>query len=106
MSNRISAGAFVVRNRKTKTVLHLVNPAPGDRAGASDVVASEQDENRYQNQQIWWIEPLADAKTLVGSLGEPIYSITNPCSGKSLHMEGGPGGCARARHGEREKKVS
>lgn len=91
MSSQFSPGAFVIRNKKTKTALHLVNPAPGDRASISDVVALEQDENQYHSQQIWWVEPLADAKTLVGSLGDLIYSITNPCSGKALHMEGDPG---------------
>lgn len=69
-------------------MLHLVTPAPDDRAGVSDVVALEQDENQYHSQQIWWIEPLADAKTLVG---DPIYSITNPCDGKALRMRGAPG---------------
>lgn len=88
MSSQLSPGAFVIRNRRTKTVLHLVTPAPGDRAGVSDIVALEQDENRYHSQQIWWIEPLADAKTIVG---DPIYSITNPCDGKALRMRGAPG---------------
>lgn len=91
MSNVITPGAYVIRNKQTKTVLHIVAPAPGDRMSVPEVVAFEQDENQYHDQQIWWIEPLADTKSIVGHLGDMIYSITNTCSGKSLHMDGLPG---------------
>lgn len=90
MSDRIPAGAYVIRNKQTRTVLHLVAPEPGERASVHEVVALEQDESQYHNQQIWWVEPLAEVATPEKSQSDAVYLITNLCSGKSLHMEGSP----------------
>lgn len=89
MSDKISAGAYVIRNKHTRTVLHLVSPWPGAGKDTSDVVASEQDENQYHDQQIWWIEPLENVRGVGWGQSDYIYSITNPCSRKALHMSGG-----------------
>lgn len=48
--------------------------------------AFQQDEGQFKDQQIWWIEPLADYDT--NSEKGLVYSITSPGSGKSL--EGDP----------------
>lgn len=55
--------------------------------GSSRVVAYEQDENLYHEQQIWWVEPLHEHEdTLPEGENEFVYSITNPSSGRSLDM--------------------
>lgn len=94
MSDRIPTGAYVIRNKHARTVLHLVMPQPDGRESISDVVALDQDENKYHDQQIWWIEPLPQEEEPEGSSGSQgslFYSITNPCSVKALHMTGVPG---------------
>lgn len=73
--SQITPGAYVIRNKSTSTVLHIENP--GIKL-SSPVVLSEQDENRYRGQQIWWVEPLPGCNEL--------YSITNPSRGISLDL--------------------
>lgn len=78
MSDRIIAGAYVIRNKKTSTVLHV-------KAGTGELLAYRQDESKYQNHQIWWIEPLCEYEDHEPEKGL-VYSITNPATGKSLDM--------------------
>lgn len=76
-------GAYYIRNKKTSTVLHT------DKVyfdGESRVLAYNQ-EVKYGNQQIWWIEPLPD----YADMTEPTYFITNPGSGRALDVM--PGEC-------------
>lgn len=79
MSDRIIAGAYVIRNRKTSTVLHI------EEVGKCELLAYRQDESVYQNQQIWWIEPFPDYEDHEPEKGL-VYSITNPGTGMSLDM--------------------
>jgi hypothetical protein len=51
MAQTISPGAYVIRNRKTSTVLQA-DGHPND----SHVSTSERDEERHRDRQIWWIE--------------------------------------------------
>lgn len=95
MSDIIPTGAYVIRNKKASTVLHVEDPDVTKTW--SNVVAYEQDENRYHGQQIWWIEPLPGHKD---SKDELVYSITNPSSGRSLDMNAGSGRTSRRRGDE------
>lgn len=90
---QIRTGAYVIRNKHARTVLHLQAPGLKEREITSDVIAQPQDENKYHDQQIWWIEPLPDEEAAgVEALGGScFYTITNPCSMKALKMTGTPG---------------
>lgn len=85
MSNRVQiplpAGPYVIRNRETSTVVHIQHP-DAVYQGTTSIQAYQQDEGQYKDQQIWWIEPIADYNT--GPKKEVVYSITSPGSGKSL----------------------
>lgn len=93
MTDRIRTGAYVIRNKRARTVLHLLAPGPSERETTSDVVALAQDENKYHDQQIWWIEPLPDEEVAgAEAVGRScFYTISNPCSMKALNMTGAPG---------------
>lgn len=83
MSDRIIPGAYIIRNKKTATVLHT------DKLyfkGSSSVLAYKH-EVKFANQQIWWIEPLPNYEDNEG----PVYSITTPASGRSLDVNPGEG---------------
>lgn len=86
MFDSITAGAYVIRNKKTSTVIHIEKTDVASGAEA-ELVAFKQDEDTYKNQQIWWIEPLLNHEDSDG----PVYSITNPASGKSLEIPPGTG---------------
>lgn len=90
MSDRVPTRAYVIRNKQTSTVLHIVDPDA--TKNWSNLVAYEQDENTFFDQQIWWIEPLPGCKD---SKGEVVYSITNPSSGRALDMNGRAGRTSR-----------
>lgn len=84
----LPAGPYVIRNRETSTVVHIEYPfAIGQ--GLTSVQAFQQDEGQYNDQQIWWVEPLAEYDT--ESENGVVYSITSPGSGKALegHHESG-----------------
>lgn len=81
----LPAGAYVIRNRETSTVLHIPHPDAIDQ-GTISVQARQQDEGQFKDQQIWWVEPLAEYDT--DSEKGMVYSITSPGSGKAL--EGNP----------------
>lgn len=81
----LPAGPYVIRNRETSTVVHIQVP-DAIRQGNTSVQAFQQDEGQFKDQQIWWIEPLADYDTQ--SEKGLVYSITSPGSGKAL--EGDP----------------
>ncbi|KAF8532925.1 hypothetical protein BDD12DRAFT_867822 [Trichophaea hybrida] len=50
MANIIPAGAYVIRNRETPAVLHYKKE---ETLSASGI---EQDEEKYREQQVWWVE--------------------------------------------------
>lgn len=81
----LPAGPYVIRNRETSTVVHIQHP-DAIYQGTTSVQACQQDEGQFKDQQIWWVEPLAEYDTESGN--EVVYSITSPGSGKSL--EGNP----------------
>lgn len=89
MSNPIPtsflAGPYVIRNRYNSTVVHIQH-ADAIHQGIYSVQAFQQDEGQFNDQQIWWIEPLADYDT--DSAKGVVYSITSPGRGKLL--EGSP----------------
>lgn len=74
-------GAYVIRNRKTSTVLHI--QYPDAKHQDTSLQAYKQDESQFADQQIWWLEPLADYNGADSDKGV-VYSITSPGSGKSL----------------------
>lgn len=82
MSDGITTGAYIIRNRKRSTVLHIEHYAKRD---CSNLLAYEQDEGNYGGQQIWWIEPLCDHDDKEAEKGV-VYSITNPSNGGAIDM--------------------
>lgn len=74
-------GPYVIRNCKTSTVLHIQRPDAKHQD--TSLQAYQQDEDQFADQQIWWLEPLADYNG-PDSDKEIVYSITSPGSGKSL----------------------
>lgn len=81
MSNQLAPpfpGAYYIRNKKTSTVLHT------DQVGfdSHSRVLTYNQEVKFGNQQIWWIEPLPD----YADKTEPTYFITNPGSGRALDV--------------------
>lgn len=87
MSDTVIAGAYVIRNKKTLTVLHIKK---ADQNKFSGLSTCEQDERRFMYQQIWWIEPLPNYEDHEPE-GGIVYSITNPASGKALDINPGEG---------------
>lgn len=75
----IPAGAYVVRNRHTSTVLHLQYADAS--SGRTSLQASGRNEGSNKDQQIWWIEPLPHHG------GQNVYSISIPGSGKALEAD-------------------
>lgn len=76
-------GAYYIRNKKTSKVLHI------DKVyfdGNNRVLMHDQ-EVKFGNQQIWWIEPLPD----YADKTEPTYFITSPGSRRALDVN--PGAC-------------
>lgn len=78
MNSQIPPGAYVIRNKRTSSVLHIKDN-PFDTW--SRIFVSEQDENMYRDRQIWWIEQLPGCE---GDGEEVVYSITNTPSGMAL----------------------
>lgn len=90
VSGTLSAGPYVIRNRMTSTVLHMEH-LDINKDGCN-VLAFKQDEGQFKNQQIWWIEPLAEYGSEDEKPGDGlVYSITNPASGRSLDTNPGSG---------------
>lgn len=85
MRDQIPTGAYVIRNKQTSTVLHIKDAEPKIW---SYVLGFEQDDNRYRDQQIWWVEPYPGCKGQSGLLSEEdvLYSITNISSGIALDL--------------------
>lgn len=77
----LPTGAYIIRNRETSTVLHAQSSEIGIH-DATSVLANQQDEGQFKDQQIWWVEPLADYAA--NSSKSLVYSITSPGSGKAL----------------------
>ncbi|KAH8149332.1 uncharacterized protein LAJ45_06411 [Morchella importuna] len=99
MKDQIPTGSYVIRNRQTSTVIHVDNP---NTTNASlnkkwSVVACEQNESRYPEQQVWWIEPIP---TSGDDDGEAVtYSITNCATGRCLDANlGGANAYFMPRH--------
>lgn len=69
-------GAFLIRNRKTRKVLHLLNPK--DKI-SYPVVTFDRDEEKYRNEQIWWIDvvPGCSAPTGQDKPTDTYYTISN-----------------------------
>lgn len=78
MTDKITSGPYVIRNRHTSTVLHIEDST--FHSNYSKLVAFEQDENQYRDKQVWWVEPLPDPEDGEGV----VYSITNTSCRKSL----------------------
>lgn len=76
-------GAFYIRNKKTSTVLHI-DKIPFN--GGPRVLMHNQ-ESKFGNQQIWWIESLPG----YADKTEPTYFITSPGSGRALDVAPGAG---------------
>lgn len=75
-----TAGPYVIRNCKTSTVVHIQHPDASHQG--TSVQAFQQDEGQFSDQQIWWIEPLANYD--MGTEKGLVCSITSPGSGKAL----------------------
>lgn len=69
-------GAYLIRNKKNYTVLTTDQVKFDHDSG----ISSTDQQLRFWNQQTWWIEPLP----VNGKKSDPIYSITNPASGRAL----------------------
>lgn len=101
MSDKISAGAYIIRNKQRSSVLHMKHYDGRTRSG---VLAHEQDEGNYGGQQIWWVEPLCDRDE--GDIEKGMLcSITNPSSGMALDLspstDSSPeNSCSHLHHGE------
>lgn len=76
----LSTGAYVIRERVTAAALQL--QSPNIDSTSAKVTVSPQDESQFPDQQIWWVEPLAEGTGEVGH--GSVYSITNPCGYKAL----------------------
>ena len=88
MDDRIPTGAYVIRNKQTSLVVHL---PVSDVATAhnSKVVAFDQDEHQYRDQQIWWVEALPDYEDDGSAEKEGwLYSITSACNGTAIDVKG------------------
>lgn len=57
MSERLRAGAYIIRNKYQSLVLHALVSEFEEQQGLP-VVLMGQDESAYRCQQIWWIEPI------------------------------------------------
>jgi len=56
MADTIPPGAYIIRNRQTSAVLQI-NPTKTEwEHDVAEITANEQDEEKYREQQIWWIE--------------------------------------------------
>lgn len=97
MTDGFAAGAYVIRNYQSKTVLRLAGGkgAEGNLRTTSQavVVTFEQDEINHREEQIWWVEPLAEVDFSTAK-GETVYSITNISYKMSLDMKGGENTCS------------
>lgn len=87
MDQMIIPGAYVIRASQTSTVLQTRDKA---FSSWSWVDISAQDENKYRDQQIWWIEPFPFHKYGGGKL-EVTWSITNTFNEKALGLREGNG---------------
>lgn len=83
MTAPLPTGAYIIRNCRTSTVLHTEAP-DALATGSTTVYAHEQDEGQFHNQQIWWVEPLAD---YTGPSNGTLYSINSPGGGKVLEAD-------------------
>lgn len=83
MSDAMIPGAYLIRNKKNRKVLHCVGVCFEDMS----LVYTFNQEDRYRHRQIWWIEPLPS----YADKTDPVYSITIPASGRALDMDSGEG---------------
>lgn len=83
MNDQIRTGAYVIRNKRTSGVLHIEDQNPTKTT--SIVISFQQHENRYREQQLWWIEPLPYSEDKNYS-EEVVYSITNISAGMALDL--------------------
>ncbi|KAF8248497.1 hypothetical protein K440DRAFT_660799 [Wilcoxina mikolae CBS 423.85] len=90
MADIIPPGAYIIRNIKTSTVLQN---NPKDNYDVSCITAAEQDEEKYREQQIWWVEAdpgyeelnaREDKTTKEGG----VYRISNIATSQSLDSGG------------------
>lgn len=77
----LPAGPYVIRNQHNSTVLHIQH-SDALHQSAYSIQASHQNESQFKDQQIWWVEPLADHDS--DSTKGAVYSICSPGSGKVL----------------------
>ncbi|RPB06552.1 hypothetical protein P167DRAFT_569101 [Morchella conica CCBAS932] len=82
MSERLRAGAYIIRNKYRSLVLHAQIAEFGKEEGSSVVVIG-RDESVYRYQQIWWIEPIPYQEHINS------YMITNTGTGQALELTGG-----------------
>lgn len=83
----IPTGAYVIRNKKNSTVLHICD-AHAAVIKCGQIVIHNRDEIKYRDQQIWWVERLPEREDDTAHEQGPIYSITNTASGLSLDICG------------------
>lgn len=85
-SDTVPAGAYILRNKRSATVVHLQS-TPNNAATDNSVVAHTQAEEQFRDQQVWWIEGVPDG-TLPGepSSSTVRYTITSLASGRSLAL--------------------
>jgi hypothetical protein len=53
MEDTIPPGAYIIRNQGTSAVLQINSQ---NQYGVAPITANIQDEEKYREQQIWWIE--------------------------------------------------
>jgi hypothetical protein len=76
--NRITTGAYLIRNTYHYKLLHVVGDSEHD---FHKVNLHGRDENVHRDRQIWWVEPEP------GEEGTDVYSITNIRTGKALQRD-------------------
>lgn len=86
MKNQIPTGAYIIRNGKG-LVLAIDGAAFSHQR--SWILVSEEDEIKYRDHQIWWVEQLPDTED---DDKEIICSITNTSSGRALGLGDAEGG--------------
>ncbi|KAI5839414.1 hypothetical protein DFP73DRAFT_561615 [Morchella snyderi] len=82
MSERLRAGAYIIRNKYGYLVLHT-QCDEFDNEERSPAVVRGRDENVYRYQQIWWIEPIPYQEH------SNSYIITNTGTGQALERTRG-----------------
>jgi hypothetical protein len=85
MADIIPSGAYVIRNKETYAILHF------KKDEIYSATASEQDEEKYREQQIWWVEADPCYEELNASEEKTeneggIYRIANISHSQSLEV--------------------